>query len=155
MARGAIFPVERDDDVCEPAFMHGRRQRRQRPGPVGPVRPRGSFSSGAGGRRRPRGGFHCFTDDSAGDANVSRQRLTLGARSSAGPRVRDYGPLDGGGPVGVEQRSKRKPCVQCAVGVARLASSALEGGGDVPMQERGMTVWCGRQLLALCSECVK
>jgi len=96
-----------------------------------------------------------FTDDSAGDANVSRQRLTRGARSSVGPRVHGDGPLDGGGPVGVERRSKRKPCVQCAVGVARLASSALEGGGDVPMQERGMTVWCGRQLLALCSEGVK
>ena len=73
-----------------------------------------------------------FTDDSAGDANVSRQRLTLGARSSAGPRVRDYGPLDGGGPVGVEQRSKRKPCVQCAVGVACLSSSALEA----PLENR-------------------
>jgi len=46
-----------------------------------------------------------FTDDSAGDANVSRQRLTRGARSSAGPRVRGDGPLDGGGPVGVERRS--------------------------------------------------
>ena len=53
-----------------------------------------------------------FTDDSAGDANVSRQRLTRDARSSSGLRVRGDGPLDGGSPVGVEQRSKRKPCVQ-------------------------------------------
>ena len=73
-----------------------------------------------------------FTDDSAGDANVSRQRLTRGARSSAGPRVRGDGPLDGSGPVGVERRSKRKPCVQCAVGVACLSSSALEA----PLENR-------------------
>ena len=73
-----------------------------------------------------------FTDDSAGDANVSRQRLTCGARSAAAPRVRGDGPLDSGGPVGVEQRSKRKPCVQCAVGVACLSSSALEA----PLENR-------------------